>query len=419
MRMRAYLGAWPQRLRIGLGVSGNSIRAIGLRDRAVLWALESPIEPGQPLAPQITALLARVPNARASWKRPRVMAAVGPALVQTKRLSGVPTTTDARLASALVREGARRFFMLGSEPAITSDVVSIDGEPWAAAFDRHLVDAIESACEQAKVVLDGIVPAVTILSGAISGDAISWRDGDDCFDIRYVDGAMRSLKRVPCTGQPKDQADPTLATEQHAVSDLAVLGDDSPRFADAYAAAVLPTARIAFGAPLQRDGAAAAIVSRRRAVLATGLCAAAILAAAIAPGLATERAGRDARNALGSLASARADLRETEKNLGWVTSALDEVARVEARRRSALAFLGHLTTALPEGSAVVALRLDTASGTVVALTSRASSLVSRLDTIPSVVGPEIVGPVTRETVSARDLERVTVRFTLSTAARRP
>ena len=140
------------------------------------------------------------------------------------------------------------------------------------------------------------------------------------------------------------------------------------------------------------------------------------MAAAIAPGVAAERAGSAARAELGALTKARGELHEAEKNLGLVNGALAEVAEVENRRRSPLGFLAQLTSALPEGSAVVTLGIDSVGGTVVALTPQAASLVNRLDTIPLVVGPEIVGPVTREIVAGRELERVTVRFLLSRGA---
>jgi len=68
---------------------------------------------------------------------------------------------------------------------------------------------------------------------------------------------------------------------------------------------------------------------------------------------------------------------------------------------------------LPEGSAITTLRVDSTRGTIVVLTARATEVVSQLDTIGLLVTPEIVGPVTREVISGRELERVTVRFGLA------
>jgi len=226
------------------------------------------------------------------------------------------------------------------------------------------------------------------------------------------------VRRLPCMSLTAVGPGRDASAEAHPVPMLAVLGDDAMRFADAYGAALSRGDRHPLGAPLQRDGAATATVSRKRASVAITLCAAAVVAAALTPGIAAERAGRNARAELGALTAARTELHEAERNLGLVSGALGEVANVQARRRSPLAFLGQLTMVLPEGSAVVALRLDSAGGTVVALTPRAATLVNRLDTIASVVGPEIVGPVTREIMNEKDLERVTVRFSLA-PVRRP
>jgi hypothetical protein len=43
--------------------------------------------------------------------RPRAVAAIGPSLVQVKKLSGLPLLQDSAALSAVIREGAGRFFL--------------------------------------------------------------------------------------------------------------------------------------------------------------------------------------------------------------------------------------------------------------------------------------------------------------------
>ncbi|MGH7719649.1 MAG: hypothetical protein ACREON_12500, partial [Gemmatimonadaceae bacterium] len=75
--------------------------------------------------------------------------------------------------------------------------------------------------------------------------------------------------------------------------------------------------------------------------------------------------------------------------------------------------MADLTRALPEGSALVAFRSDSAAGSIVALAPRAAAVLTAMEHVPGVVGPEIFGPVTREVVKEKELERVTVRFRLA------
>jgi hypothetical protein len=95
-----------------------------------------------------------------------------------------------------------------------------------------------------------------------------------------------------------------------------------------------------------------------------------------------------------------------------VTAALDEVAAFDASRRPATTLLAELTRALPDGAAMVALRIDSAGGSLVAVAPRAPAVLMPLERVPGIRAPEIVGPVTREVLGGREVERVTVRFAL-------
>jgi hypothetical protein len=101
-----------------------------------------------------------------------------------------------------------------------------------------------------------------------------------------------------------------------------------------------------------------------------------------------------------------------ERELRRTTATLGEVAAFDGGRRSATLLLADLTRALPDSSAIAAIRVDTAGGTLVALTPRAATVLSGIERVPGIVAPEIPGPVTREAVRGRELERLTVRFRL-------
>jgi hypothetical protein len=104
------------------------------------------------------------------------------------------------------------------------------------------------------------------------------------------------------------------------------------------------------------------------------------------------------------------DAEAAERDLARMSEALVEVSSFDASRRSPTLILAQLTGALPENAALVAVRLDTAGGTLVILAPRAAAALAALDSIKAVVAPAIIGPVTKEMAGTRELERATVQF---------
>lgn len=102
-----------------------------------------------------------------------------------------------------------------------------------------------------------------------------------------------------------------------------------------------------------------------------------------------------------------------------MSGALAEAATFEARRPPLTLVLAELTTALPADAAITALRVDTVTTTMVVLAPRAASILAQLERVPTITGAELVGPVTREMVGARELERVTIRFRLTGSREMP
>src|SRR5688500_4166046 len=91
----------PRRLNIGLGIGGDSVRAVVLSAGKIAWAAERS-RGDEPLTRTLERILADAPIVR--WRRPRVIAAVGPAHAQTKRLVGLPPVGNQRSEERRVGE---------------------------------------------------------------------------------------------------------------------------------------------------------------------------------------------------------------------------------------------------------------------------------------------------------------------------
>jgi hypothetical protein len=391
---------------LGLGVGTDRIRAVVLRGGRIVAASEAEVGPGADLAAAVAELLAGVRLPR--LPRPRAVVALGPALAQTRRISGLPPLDDPRLLGQVVREGAGKFFLRAAGPLATTGVRVVEpGTVWAAALDERTVREVEAGCRAAGVRVDRFVPAVAVLGRGLRGEQVLWADGGAVAEVRLADGELHAVRRLPAAQLPDA---PDLAP----VPALARLGEQGWRFADAYGAASLPGYEPLV---LRPSGGGAGQVPAWRLAAAAAALAAALLYAAVAPALRAMRAQDEAAGRIAAVQDRRRAAAETERALARVTGALAEAAAFDAGRYSPTLLLADVTAALPPGSALIAFRADTAAGTVVALAPRAAAVVQPLAGVPGVVAPEIVGPVTREALAGRELERVTVRFGLDAARR--
>jgi hypothetical protein len=390
------------RLRVGLAVGAGGVHAVGVRRGRILWALEGTLEPGEPIERGIAQLLARAPLPR--WPRATVVAAVGPSRSQTKRLHGLPPVDDPRLLSRVVAEGAGRFFLKNGIPLSTGGVrVNAAGEAWGAAYDQPVVSAIEGACRTMRLDLRAIVPAVAVLGRAFDAERVTWVDGDAAAELTIRDGILQTLRRVQLAeGGPHG----TVGTP---VTALATLGENASRFAAAYGAALLERVEPLAVRQVRRSFAGDAVPSWRVAAVIAALALSAT-AALVAPGIAAMRASHVAEARLAQLAPRRAAAVGVEIEVARVSAALAEVSAFDAKRRSRTLFVAGLSDALGEESAVVALRIDSAGGSIVVIAPRAAPVLARLERVAGVGATEIVGPVTKELVASRELERVTIRF---------
>ncbi|HEU4882496.1 MAG TPA: hypothetical protein VFT45_09635 [Longimicrobium sp.] len=384
---------------LGIAVGADRIRAVTLRAGRIVAATEAEVGAGDSLSAAVAELVAAVPLPR--FPRPRVVVALGPSLAQTRRIAGLPPLEDAGLLAQVVREGAGKFFLRNGVPLVVTGVRVVEpGTVWAAALDERAVRAVEAGCRTAGVRVDRFVPAVAVLGRGLGGEHLLWPDGGAVAEVRLRGGELESVRRLAAAQAP-------AVSPLAPVPALARLGEDGWRFADAYGAASLPEyERMVHRA----SGAAAGEVPGWRIGLAAGALAAALAFAAVAPALRAMDAEDRAAGRIAAVQDRRRAAADTERELARVTDALAEAAAFDVGRYSPTLLLADLTAALPTGSAIVAFRVDTAGGSVVALAPRAAAVVRPLEKVPGIVAPEIVGPVTREALAGRELERVTVRF---------
>jgi hypothetical protein len=339
---------------VGLSVERDRLRAVGVRGARVLWGQDLGVSDETPLAEALPTFLGTLPVGR--FARPHITVALGPAFAQTKRLAGLPPLGDERMLARAVSEHAARFFLKNGVALVTTSVrLDADGRPWAAALQKHVVDTIVTACRASRVRLSGIVPA--------------------------VDVARRET------------------------TELTALGREAHEFAAAYGAAITSGALIWRAVSSSKPD-----VPRWRAAAAASSVVLALGAAALAPGLEAHLAEHQAVAHVAAVAgTSRAALRVARDN-ELVTRALQEVGAFDRGRRPITVLMAQLAAALPDSAALLALHIDSAGGSIVALAPRAGALLARLEHVSGLAAPEITGPVTREAARGRDLERVTVRF---------
>jgi hypothetical protein len=339
---------------VGLSIERDRLRAVGVRGERVLWGVDTPLGDEVPLGEALAVFLTRLPLGR--FSRPRVTVALDAMFAQTKRLAGLPPIGDARLLARTVSEHAARFFLRNGVPLVTTSVrLDAEGRPWAAALQRPVVETIVTACRGSRVRLFGIVPAA-------------------------------------------DVAHPTTEA-------LAALGHDAARFTAAYGAAVTAGALTWRAGPPAEDAA-----PRWRLTVIASVAALALVCAVLAPGLSALAAEHRAIAHLATIAGPTRAAQRVARENDLVTRALGEVAAFDRTRRPVTMLMAAFAHTLPAGAALLALHVDSAGGSIVALAPRAGALLTSLEHVPGLASPEIVGPVTRETAGGHDVERATVRF---------
>jgi hypothetical protein len=311
---------------------------------------------------------------------------------------------DAATLAALVRESAPRFFLRNGVPLeITGVLRGENGESMSAALEQPTVEAIEAGCRAAGYRLRAIVPAAVALTSVARDAAFVWCDGDTTLEME-AGGAVGTARRRATVAAASQPEHPPV----HAL--LVPFGEDAWRFSDALGAAIAPAdAPLALRSTSRADAA----TSRKRVWRAAGAAAVAMLLAIFAPPVANALARARADRGIAAIAARARDAARVEQDLRRMTAALSEASAFGASRRSAARLLIGIDRALPASAALVAFDVDSAGGTLVLLAPRAARAVAALDSVRGIAAPEIVGPVTRETIGTRELERASVRFSLA------
>ncbi len=346
------LAPW-QRQAIGVVISERGSQACEHGTEDELWRLDGPgaVDPRH-VGEVLDAILARVPRRRGAIRSGRVIVALSPALVQYKRLFGFPELPDERLAGAVLREGVTRFFRRTDDHLVTSAVERRDdGTRWAAACAASSIEAIGKACHAHGVTLVAVVPLATIAHEPAEAR---------CEDAQMVARLVSQRRAVRC--------------------DLAH-GVASP-------------------APVSRSVARATALSLAMVVVLS------LLAPILAARVVTKRAKAEHDAILGRETQAR----HLAIELARVSDALHTLGSRGGEGRATLPLLERIGAGLPTGAAVTHLQVDSGGGTLVALAPSADGVLNGLATATAVAEPEIFGPVTRERVGDRDLERVSLRF---------
>ena len=386
-------------LTFGVGVAHDAVSLVIAKGRRVVWHGERRADDSHGAA--LVHLLQQLPK---RWKRrrgTRVRVAVGPANCQVKPLAGVPSNASASAVSQIVTTGTERFFLRNGVPLVTTDAERRGDVWWAAAFPQPLIDEMRVAAEKSGVSLAECVPAAGLLPLALQGERLTWKDGEVFAEVRVKAGVWTSLRRMRgCDGAE--------AVEGHATAGLAALDHGDRRWAVAYAAATAPAAA---GMAL-RPRSATSVRRRASAVRALLVTAAAVAAAgALAtPGLAAWYTGLSADRMLDSLQSATAQVARVNYELQRVSAEESEVARFVAGRRSFTGLLGALSMAIPDSTAVTSFHADSTGGTAVLLSPAGAQVLGALDSLSDIALPQIVGPISSQTVNGAALQRIALRF---------
>lgn len=380
---------------IGVGVGQNEVRALMLRDSRVVWRAARTISDDQTLTEAIAALLAVAPVA--GWRRPNVIAAIGPAASQVKRLTGLPAVGDPRVVGQLLGAKVSRFFLRTEVPVVTPAAYRSNGCWWGAIVNQPVVAAVEAACERLRFRFIGCLPTCAALADLVADGNVLWSDGDARTSVTVSRRVWMAI------GRGEDGVAPDAV-----IPVLRALGTDGSRYADAYGAASASRR-----SPLFVRASGARATSRRlvRATLFITLLASALLAAS-ASGIAAAMALSTDRERLESLRASAFAWEPIHSRLTFVTGQLNEISHFTITRRSALQILRTLAESLPDSTAILTLSVDSVTGSMTVISALAASVLPRLGATSDLLQPRITGAVMRESVGSTQVQRIALRFGL-------
>ena len=345
------------RVCIGIQVTCDHIRLV----ETVAGRVTRRVEVGgatsvEEVGTSVSGVLALVSRSSRFAPTPTVVIALGAGLMQCKRIFGLPAVENQRVATGLVRESASRFFRSTTATLVTSEaLLAADGSVRAAALSGALMHDLKRVTTARGTHLRAIVPFEALSEMEAAGA----HTGSEDFALLAAGAAgKRDALRFNALGTAASRRTATQAEVRLALAALSV------------------SLSLAIASPLILGG-------WRRAN------------------------DRDSRVALG--AQEESALRVAQE-LAAVSEGLLEISRYDSDSRSAIGVLAHISRALPAGGAITDLRIDSAGGSITALTPSADAFLRGLAASPLFDSPTVVGAVTRERSEERDLERVSLRF---------
>jgi Tfp pilus assembly protein FimT len=354
-------------MRIGIGISPDSVCAVMARDRHVEWSgIDNIDEDGLDAA--LTRVIGKLPVI--PWPKPRVHAGVSASHAYIKTIHSLPLTRDARTLDRIVAASPSRFFVLQSGTATVTGVRMLeDGAARAAIVNNDVVAVLQAVCSGKGLTVARVVPGEIALS-CLTDDELE----DPC---ALGLGAIRLDRREPIVIRPRRVAMPERTV-------------GVPRIALAAAVAVI-----------------------------------AVMSALALPTFVQRVHASTAQQEIATLGPARARALTGERRLTEAARMLAAASEFERGRTSVTWLLRQLVNALPANAAIVSLRMDSAAVTLSALANHATDVVRGIQDMPGASNVEITGPITFENAAAGSnaavgqgvtgagLERVTVRFRLA------
>jgi hypothetical protein len=351
-------------VRIGIALGANCASAAVTFGRWPLATVELAASEvtGDALS-DCNALLPRIKTP--TWIRPRsVTIALDNRNIQVRTIRGLPPVSNVRLLERTIAQTPTRYFLRRSSQLRSSSIRLIEpGCVEAAAVEQYLLDQLDTACRNAGRSLTAVLPL------------------------------SRALERLT----------PAERMQEHT----GAVG----------AAMYPPSGALTIRMKALRQRAARTHPKYGKGVLIPAGCVTLGLAAVMmAPSIHAYRESSTARREIAAAARARYDAVIAERSLSDVTDRLRDLGEYASSRRSITMLLGDLSRAIPEKGAMTAFRVDSSSVTVVVLAPKSGDVLTGLEKISYIVAPEVTGPVTREIVGGRELERLTVRFRIADGA---
>jgi hypothetical protein len=280
--------------------------------------------------------------------RPAILVALDAPMGMLKNVTDVPRVRDPRVLEELLRQNADKYFIGAVADRVFAAIATPEGGT-IAAYTRTLVEAITAA---------------TSAGGASSA----------------VIMCAASVAPLP---------------DMRGESELAI----------ATGAAMTNPAAL----PAVSVGPRSRMPSARLAAGSAGILAAVLVL--LSPIIRARHARSTAESEIRALGN---EYRVAARAASEVASLRVRIAKTAGNgsRVPITELLGRLTAELPSSASLIALTVDSAKGSAVILATNAMDVLPALDSVALIETTQLSGPVTRERIGDRDLERATVVFTL-------